>query len=255
MLMTKSNRFFQQSRGCNSKCNDRIWPVFKLVQEFIHVHLICKFQDEPNKTDWVMLMTKSNRGFFSNQVDVTLRFMIRSGYFSNLFEISSMSTLSVSFRKTWSKLNEFRWWQSQRLFQQLREHNSKFNDPIWWGFKLVWDFIHVHLICKFQEHSIKTEWVTLMTVKQRLLQQSRGHNAKSNVPIWPAFKLVRDFTHVHLICKFQEDPIKTIAGLHPISGSNLWILTKLTHIYCWDMDKNGFEFGGLDPFFKVINCW
>ena len=45
-----------------------------------------------------MLMTKSNRGFFSNQGDATLRLKIRSGQFSNPTEISSMSTLSASFR-------------------------------------------------------------------------------------------------------------------------------------------------------------
>ena len=40
-------------------------------------------------------MTKSNRGFFSNQGDVTLKLMIRSGQFSDSFKISSMATLSV----------------------------------------------------------------------------------------------------------------------------------------------------------------
>ena len=39
----------------------------------------------------------SNR-IFSNQGEVTLRFMIRSGQFLNLFEILSVSTLSEGFR-------------------------------------------------------------------------------------------------------------------------------------------------------------
>ena len=57
-MITKSNRgFFQQSRGCNSKITDLIWPVFKLVSDFIHVHLICKFQADPIKTKQVTLMT------------------------------------------------------------------------------------------------------------------------------------------------------------------------------------------------------
>ena len=49
-LMTKLNNcYFQQSRGRNSKINDPIWPVCKLNQDFIRVHLICKFQEDPNQ--------------------------------------------------------------------------------------------------------------------------------------------------------------------------------------------------------------
>ena len=32
----------------------------------------CKLQEEPMKTERVILMTKSNRGIFTNQKDVTL---------------------------------------------------------------------------------------------------------------------------------------------------------------------------------------
>ena len=59
-------RIFQQSRERNSKINDLMWPVFKPFRDFIHIH-ICKFQEDQNKIEWVTLMTKSNRGFFSNQ--------------------------------------------------------------------------------------------------------------------------------------------------------------------------------------------
>ena len=51
-------------------------------------------------------MTKSNRGIFSNERDVTLRLMIQSGQFSNSYEISSTSTLSASLRKIRSKLKK-----------------------------------------------------------------------------------------------------------------------------------------------------
>ena len=44
----------------------------------------------------------------------------------------------------------------QRLFRQLGELNSKINDTKWPGFKLVSDFIHVYLICKFQADLIKS---------------------------------------------------------------------------------------------------
>ena len=61
----------------------------------------------------------------------------------------------------------------ERLFQQPREPNSKINDPIWPVFALFRDFIHVHLICKFQEHPIKPERVTLMTMSNRAFSAIR----------------------------------------------------------------------------------
>ena len=39
--------------------------------------------------------------------------------------------------------------------------------------------------------------------------------------------------------------------LHPISRMNGWILTKLVHLLCCDMEKNWLDFGDLDPIFKV----
>ena len=90
-------RLYQQSRMCNSKINDLIWPVFELLQDSIHVHL------------------------------------------------------SASFRKIWSKLNKSCWRKSQtKAFSAIKGTNSETNDPIRPVFQLVWDFIHVHLICKFQ---------------------------------------------------------------------------------------------------------
>ena len=71
MVMTKSNR--------DSKINDPIWPVFKLVLDLINVHLSCKLQEIPIKTEQVIVMTKSNRLCFSNQGNVTLKLMIQSG--------------------------------------------------------------------------------------------------------------------------------------------------------------------------------
>ena len=58
----------------------------------INVHLICKFQEELVKTEQVMMITKSNGGFFSNQRLVTLRLMIQSRQFSSSSESSYMST-------------------------------------------------------------------------------------------------------------------------------------------------------------------
>ena len=44
------NRHIQESRGRNSKINTLSWTVFEFVQDFIHVHLFCKFQDDQIKT-------------------------------------------------------------------------------------------------------------------------------------------------------------------------------------------------------------
>ena len=59
----------QQSRERNSKINDLICPVVKLVQDFILVHLICRFQEDPIKAERVTQCQKE--AFFSNQGDVT----------------------------------------------------------------------------------------------------------------------------------------------------------------------------------------
>ena len=123
MLMTKSNKcFFQQSRELNSKNNDPVWPVFEPIRDFIHAHIICKFQEDPLKTEWIALITMSNRGFFSNQGDVNLRLVNRSGQCSN-----------------------------------------------------IRDFIHVYLICKFQEDPIKPECVILMTMSNRGFFSNQGN--------------------------------------------------------------------------------
>ena len=74
----------------------------------------------------------------------------------------------------------------------------------------VREFIHVHFIWKFQEDLIKTEWLMLMQSKISVFFSNQGgHNSKSNIPIWAVFKIIRDCIHYHLICKFQEHPIKT----------------------------------------------
>ena len=55
----------------NSKINNQTWPGFELIQYSIHVHPICKFQEDPIKIEPVMLMTVKLR-LFSNQGNVTL---------------------------------------------------------------------------------------------------------------------------------------------------------------------------------------
>ena len=139
MLMTKSIRhFFSNQGGCNSRINDPIWTVFELIRNLLQVPLNCKFHEVPIKTEQVMLMTKSNRGFFSSQEEVT-------------------------------KINDL-----ISLFQQSRGGNGKINVWIWPVFKLVQCFIHDHLICKFQAYPIKPEQGTLMTKLNRGLFSNQG---------------------------------------------------------------------------------
>ena len=67
--------------GGNFKTNNPSCPGFKLVRDFIHVHLNCKFHEDPIKTECVILVPMSNRGVFGNLEGVTLRLIIRSGQF------------------------------------------------------------------------------------------------------------------------------------------------------------------------------
>ena len=46
---------------------------------------------------------------------------------------------------------------NRSFFHQLRECNSKTNEPILPGFELFREFIDVHHNCKFQEDPIKSE--------------------------------------------------------------------------------------------------
>ena len=53
----------------NSEIKDPLCPVFEFVQDLIHVYIISKFKAYLIKTEGVIVMTKSNRGFFSNEGD------------------------------------------------------------------------------------------------------------------------------------------------------------------------------------------
>ena len=108
-------------------------------------------------------MTKSNKGLFSNQGDVTSRLMVGSSQFSNLFEISSMFTLSADPIKieqaTLMTMSNRVFFSNQGdVSLRLMTQSGQFSN-------LVRDLIHVHFICKFQEHLIKTEGVMVITTK------------------------------------------------------------------------------------------
>ena len=74
-------RLLQQSRECtrNFYINEAIWQDFELVRDFI----AAQFQEDMIKTEWVMLMTLSNKGFFSNEGEVTLRLMFLQSHLAS----------------------------------------------------------------------------------------------------------------------------------------------------------------------------
>ena len=259
MLMKKLNRgFFQHSKGHNSKINDPIWPEFKFIRGFIHVHLICKFQEDPIRTEQVMLRTKSNRCFFSIQGDVTLRCMIRIACYqtrSRFHPCSSYLWVSgrpdqnlisyadnkvkkkrcffsnrgdVTLKQIYFNLAKFRTCsrfihvhltckfqadpvKTERVMLMAKSYTDIFsnqadiiNGRIRPVLEHVRDFIHVHRIYKFQEDFIKTRWVRLMTKSNRGFFIVKGRQSKTNEPIWPGFNIISDFIPVHIICKFKE---------------------------------------------------
>ena len=87
MLKTVKHRHFQQSRECISEMNESVWPVFKLMRDYINVQLTCKFKKDPIKNERVTLMTKSKKCLFSNLGDVTYKINDPIWQFSKSFQI------------------------------------------------------------------------------------------------------------------------------------------------------------------------
>ena len=141
-------RLFQQSRGRNSKINNSIGQISNSSQ-ILYMSTLSAFQEDPIKTERVLLMTKSNKAFFSNQGDITLNLMIRAGQFSKSWDFTHVHYTCKfqddPIKTEWVTLMT----KSNRLFQQSRGRNSEINDPISKGFALLPHFMQVHLISKF----------------------------------------------------------------------------------------------------------
>ena len=112
MLMTVKQRLFQQSRGHNLRLmiqSSQFSNSFEISSMPTLTASFSRFDknwtsyadDKVKHRLFQQSRTKSNRGFFSNQGDVAL---IWYGQVSYSSEIWSMSTLSASVRKIWSKL-------------------------------------------------------------------------------------------------------------------------------------------------------
>ena len=60
------------------------------------------------------------------------------------------------------------------VFRNQKDRISKMNNLIWTGFSFVQDVINVLLICKFQDHPIKSELVMLMIMPNISLFFNQG---------------------------------------------------------------------------------
>ena len=84
---------------------------------------------------------------------------------------------------------------------------------MWPKFELVVDFTPVLVICKFDDGPIKNKVVIVSTFSPLQVYwkkiSAQGHVTEANNPLWHGMELVQDFMPVHVICKFEEDPIKT----------------------------------------------
>ena len=148
----------------------KFWLDFELIRDFIH--LICKIQENLIKTEWVMMMTKSNRGFFSNQGDVTLKLMIQPGQFSNTLRFHPCSPyLQVSGRPdlNWRSYADDKHfpivilWDFVVVKQNVTEGQTDrwLTIILWPVYNTPRDFVHVHLLFKCQR-MIKAKGVMLM---------------------------------------------------------------------------------------------
>ena len=61
----------------------------------------------------------------------------------------------------------------------------------------------VQIICKSQNIPIKKGYAP-DKVKYGVFRHSRASKFEVNIPIWPEFKLVRDFMAVLVTCKFED---------------------------------------------------
>ena len=86
----------------------------------------------------------------------------------------------------------------------------------WPEFEHVQDFMPILVTCKFDEETINNEYASVETfsplaleVYGKKFQCSRAKRSTVNSLIWPEFELVRDFMPVLVICKFDDNRIKS----------------------------------------------
>ena len=150
------------------------------------------------------------------QGHVTPKWLIRSSQNSNSSEILWLSWLPASLTNIRSKMNELAWrhhfpiislW---KIFKRSRAANSIVSCLIWLKVKLVRDFMHVPVTCKYKKNRIKNNWEKVETsyVYLKFNSPTRACNSEVTDSIQLELELVWDFMAVLVTSKFDEDLIK-----------------------------------------------
>ena len=154
---------FRRSRAANSIVSGPIWPKVKLFWDFKHVLVTCKYKKNriKNNREKMRHHNMSIENLIRPQGHVTPKWLIRSSRNSNSSEILWLSWLQASLTKIRSKMNELAWrhhfpiislWE---IFRRSRAANSIVSGPIWPKLKLLQDFMHVLVTCKYKKNRIK----------------------------------------------------------------------------------------------------
>ena len=72
-------------------------------------------------------------------------------------------------------------------------------------------FMPVLVTSNFPDDLIKNEQASTETpfFHYKFFRRSRAANSLVSGPIWPKFKLIQDFMHVLVTCKYKKDRIKS----------------------------------------------
>ena len=151
------------SRAAYSIIGDEILMKCKLIQAFLVVLLICKYEEDPFKIESTrgvtIFLPLEVYGDFSNaQGQLTHKSLIGFCQISNPSKILWVSLLPARMKKTQSKMKTLEWSQHyQSILRCSRAANSIIGDEILMKFKLIQAYIVVLLICKYEEDPFKIE--------------------------------------------------------------------------------------------------
>ena len=185
---------FRHSRAANSVVSSLIWPKFKLMRDFMHVLITCKY-----KKDWIKSNQEKVETPFS-QLWVNGGFLLpwtpefRSNLPQNIMQ--PFPTLSDAIHKIWSRLANWpRRYSSSKVenFRHSRVSNSEMSYLLQPKIKLVWAFMPVLVTSNFDDDSIKNERASMETAfshhksRWEIFRHSRAANSLVSDPIWPKF--------------------------------------------------------------------
>ena len=144
--------------------------------------------------------------------------MFQSGLKSNSSEILCMSSLPASIKRTWSKTTEKRWRHHNMSIENLirpqghvtpkwlirSSRNSNSSEILW----LSW--LQASLT-KIRTKMSELAWRHHFPIISlwEIFRHSRAANSIVSGPIWPKkVKLLQDFMHVLVTCKYKKNQIK-----------------------------------------------